>query len=329
MALTKCAVPTKPPLFVTRSPYLVGPPKAKPAHPAPPKRAHSYGGFDYQSCLDEFEVIGPIAKGAFSLVLRARRVADEREQVAIKCFNLKRMVDSPDEHRAMQRELAALHALSHPNVMRLHTSVEGDNAVFAIMEYLGGSSLKYELNKRTVAFPEPVVQSILAQLASALAHVHERGYIHRDLKAANVLFSDASRTQVKLVDFGFAMPIAEGSSTRVLPKCGTPTHMAPELHLFRSYDGRRADVWALGVLSYELLHRSLPFDAPNLEALKIRIMKGHRAASAKTLSLGARALVHQMLTVDPAERPDAAQVCAHPWLTSTPQGQEPAGPSPE
>jgi 5'-AMP-activated protein kinase catalytic alpha subunit len=94
--------------------------------------------------------------------------------------------------------------------------------------------------------------------------------------------------------------------------------MAPEIHLLTTYDGRRADVWALGVLAFELLHRYLPFDAPNLEALKMRIIKGHRSATSKTLSPGARALVHQMLAVDPAERPDSAQLCAHPWLTTQP-----------
>jgi 5'-AMP-activated protein kinase catalytic alpha subunit len=261
-------------------------------------------------------VIGPIAQGAFSQVLRARRTDDE-SQVAIKCFNMKRMLESPEEQLGMRRELEALRALSHPYVMQLHSTVDGASTTYAIMEYLGGGSLRLVLNQRMSPLPEPAVAAIVAQLASALAHCHECGIIHRDVKSANVLFADSSRTCVKLVDFGFAMPWTEGSRV-VLPKCGTPSHMAPELHLRKSYDGRRADVFALGVLTFEMLHLLLPYDAPNMDALKMRVIKGHRRPLSQSLSLGARSLVNAMLTTNPPERPDAARVCSHPWLPQSP-----------
>jgi len=294
------------------SPYLAVAAKPQP-HPRPagPLRSRSYGGADFQGVLAGYAVIGPIAQGAFSQVLRAQRVSSD-EEVAIKCFNRRKMTDSEDAD-GMRRELDALRSLSHKHVMRLHERIDAPSSTYAIMEYLSGGSLKLVLAQRSTPLPEAAAAAIVAQLASALAHCHERGVIHRDVKAANVLFADSSRRAVKLVDFGFAMPLS-GRSTQLMPKCGTPSHMAPEVHLHRSYDGRRADVFALGVLCFQMLTLLLPFDAPNLEALKVRVLKGHRRPLGQSHSAGAKSLVNAMLQTSAHDRPDAARVCSHPWL---------------
>jgi len=235
------------------------------------------------------------------------------------------MAESPEELLGMQHEFDALKSLSHRHVMGLHQSIEGTNCSFAIMEYLGGGSLKLVLSQRLEPLPELAAAAIVSQLASALSHCHDRGWIHRDVKAANVLFADSSRSTVKLVDFGFAMPWSEGSKKQTLPKVGTPSHMAPEVHTKRAYDGQRADIFALGVLLYEMLHLLLPFDAPSLEGLKMRVLKGNRRPTAVKLSAGAKSLITAMLQTNPEKRPDAVRACTHPWL---PQPQPLAGVGP-
>jgi len=258
-------------------------------------------------------VIGPIAQGAFSQVLRGTQRKDEKVDVAIKCFSHKKLASSPEEKKGVERELGALQALRHAHIMRLYECIEGANYTYAIMEYCGGGSLRLALRQRKAPLDEASASPLVCQIASALAHCHDSGIIHRDVKSANVLYTDASRTTVKLVDFGFAAPCEEAQNPSTANKCGTPTHMAPELFGRGAYDGRAADVFALGVLAFELLHHVLPFDAPNLEALKLRILKGHRRKASPALSTAARSLVCAMLNVNPAERPTAADVPRHAW----------------
>lgn len=294
------------------SPYFVGATRPL-SNPPVAQRRGSYGGAEFRADLKDYDVIGPIAQGAFSQVLRGKKREDDQAEIAIKCFSHKKVNASPEEKKGMQRELGALRALEHTHVMRLYQCIEGANYTYAIMEYCGGGSLRLVLRQRSRPLDEAVAAPLVRQIAEALAHCHEAGIIHRDVKAANVLFADPSRTSVKLVDFGFAAPCEEAQSASAANKCGTPSHMAPELYTKGAYDGRAADVFALGVLAFEMLHLMLPFDAPTLEGLKLRIMKGHRRKASAALSPAARNLVCSMLAVSPTDRPVAEHIPHHSW----------------
>jgi len=186
----------------------------------------------------------------------------------------------------------------------------------AILVYCSGGSLHRHLQTRGhgVGIGEPACAAVLAQVGSALAHMHELGVTHRDVKPGNVVFDDLTRASARIVDFGFAqlhkLPSGEGAHrTRKLKTvCGTPCYMAPELNAGRPYSGPPVDVWALGCLAYEMLHNRLAFRAQSIQELNVRILKAKHDAFCSTISKHMRSIMTRALTVDVAERATAIAI---------------------
>jgi eukaryotic-like serine/threonine-protein kinase len=153
--------------------------------------------------------------------------------------------------------------LEHPSIVRVFGGGSQGGLAFIVMELLAGSTLaRYASAEHRL--PEPLVLDIAAQLAQALAHAHRQGIVHRDVKPSNALFDPATR-RAALSDFGLARaPDAQASRSGVF--IGSPQYMAPELLAGQPPDAR-SDLYALGVLSFELLAGRPPFEAPSMGAL--------------------------------------------------------------
>ena len=169
------------------------------------------------------------------------------------------------------RESQAAGRLRHPGIVRTRgAGVEGhgDSAIgWIAMEWVPGSDLaRYAAASRLL--PEPLVIELMAQAAEALAHAHTQGVVHRDIKPANLLFSPG-RAILKIADFGCAhLSDAERSRSGVL--AGTPVYMAPEQLAGAPVDGR-CDLYALGVVLFELLTGRLPLEAASMGDLLLAI----------------------------------------------------------
>jgi len=165
------------------------------------------------------------------------------------------------------RESHAAAKLRHPSIVQCHaTGVvgQGEEAIgWIAMEWVAGSDLaRYTSAARLL--PEPLVLELTAQAAEALAHAHRHGVVHRDIKPANLLF-DPLRGSLKIADFGCAhLTDAERSRSGVL--AGTPVYMAPEQLAGAPVDGR-CDLYALGVVLFELLTGRLPLEAGSMGEL--------------------------------------------------------------
>jgi eukaryotic-like serine/threonine-protein kinase len=171
-----------------------------------------------------------------------------------------------DDNGARERFLQeAQHAaaLSHCGIVRIFGGGSQAGLAFVVMELLSGSALaRYASPPHRL--PEPLVLDIGAQLGEALAHAHRQGVVHRDVKPANVLFDLTTRRAV-LTDFGLARaPDAQASRSGVL--LGSPVYMAPELLAGQPPDAQ-SDLYALGVLTYELLAGRPPFEAASMGTL--------------------------------------------------------------
>jgi serine/threonine-protein kinase len=166
-----------------------------------------------------------------------------------------------------QREIALAAHLQHPHILTVHAAAAREGLLYYVMPYVAGESLRARL-AREGRLPVDVAVRILGEVADALAHAHRRGVVHRDIKPGNVLLQDEHAI---LADFGVAHAIEEASRGPRLTSTGvgvgTPGYMAPEQLAGERDVDARADVYALGVLGYEMLAGEPPFAGSSARAI--------------------------------------------------------------
>jgi serine/threonine-protein kinase len=270
------------------------------ARPSP----SSYGDLSPGTMFAGFRVERLVARGTLGALYGA---IDPRDglAVALKVLPLASEYDGADLDEARARflqEAKTAASLRHPDIVAVHGGGESQGRAFIVMELLSGCDLtRYTRPARLL--PEPVVLRVVARVAEALAYAHGLGVVHRDVKPANVMV-DLPRHQVKLTDFGIAR-LDDGLRSRSGVMMGTPSFMAPEQLAGGRIDGR-ADLYALGVMLFQLLTGRLPYDAPSMGQLLMQIaraapleLRGLRPELPEALS----DLVAALLQKDPAERP--------------------------
>lgn len=174
---------------------------------------------------------------------------------------------SPDPQRRARllREAQAAAALNHPNICSIYATGEANGQLFIAMEYLDGTDLHALIRQGPTEWSRAV--SICSQAAAALTEAHSRGVIHRDIKGGNIFLT--RQGVVKLLDFGLAGNRADEDSTKTLVLGGTTAFMSPE-RIERGIADERTDLWALGVVLYQLLTGGFPFgqaDRPSIGAI--------------------------------------------------------------
>jgi TPR repeat protein/serine/threonine protein kinase len=210
-----------------------------------------------------FEIVEELGRGGMGAVYRAREESTGRE-VALKVL-LAAKGAGEAQRRRFAREGEVVASLRHPGIVGVHSAGEFEGVPYLAFELVTGGR---NFDK---VWPELVLVErveLLRDAAKALAYAHERGVVHRDVKPDNLLI-DGSGT-IRLADFGVAAASGLDRITATGALVGTPTYMAPE-QIAGLATGPQADVWALGVVLYQLLTDTLPFDGPSLVALAAAI----------------------------------------------------------
>jgi eukaryotic-like serine/threonine-protein kinase len=207
--------------------------------------------------VGKYPVIREIGKGAMGTVFEGFD-PDTGEKVAIKILRAEHLADSRADSASarFEREAQAGRLLRHPNIVAVREYGEQGRIKFIAMEFLDGKELRQLMRERG-RFELADAVYILLQLLDALGHSHEHGVVHRDIKPSNLMVMDG--LHIKVMDFGIAR-IDSAAFTQVGTLLGTPTHMSPEQMRGEPADGR-ADLWAAGVMFYELLTGRSPFAA--------------------------------------------------------------------
>lgn len=168
------------------------------------------------------------------------------------------------------------------------------------------------------ALPVETVQKIFTQLVGAVAYIHSKSCVHRDLKLENVLLD--KHDNVKLCDFGFTREY-EGKANYLQTFCGTVCYSAPEMLKGEKYAGEKVDVWSLGIILFALLKGELPFDEDDDAATKAKILKDDPIYP-DTFPDAAKSLISKLLSKRPLYRPSLSDILADPFLTDhAPQQQ--------
>jgi eukaryotic-like serine/threonine-protein kinase len=224
------------------------------------------------SKLGAYQVEEHLGRGGMSDVYRGRHITIHR-QVAIKVLPAIYAKEADFRHR-FEREADTISKLEHPNIVQMYDSGEQDGMFYMVMEYIKGPDLADRIRQRA---PMPLVEAkmILADVASALDYAHVSGVVHRDIKPSNVMLQQitgALTTGIQravLMDFGIARIMDR--STRITGSgiIGTFDYMAPEqIGNSGEVDGR-ADIYALGVVAFQMLTGRLPFPAGHPGAVLI------------------------------------------------------------
>ncbi len=222
-----------------------------------------------EPAAERYEIIEQIAQGSMGAVYLARDLTTG-DRVALKTLNEGGSVDDADLDRLRRlflHEASAGSLLSHPAIVRIRDVIDepGRAEVFLVMDYVEGSSLADVLG-RPDPLPFDFVVNVVCEVAAVLDHVHAHGVVHRDIKPANILISRGGA--IKVTDFGISE--LRGELAEELQRAGSPNYMAPERVLGTGSD-YRADIWALGVVLYEMLTRRLPFQGESVAELVTRI----------------------------------------------------------
>jgi Protein kinase domain len=263
----------------------------------------SHGRFAPGAILDgRYRVIGLLGRGGMGEVYRAD---DLRlgQPVALK-FLPDAVATDPMRLAQFHNEVRTARQVSHPNICRVYDIGEIEGHLFLSMEYVDGEDLSTSL-RRIGRFPEDKATDLARQLCAGLAAAHERGVIHRDLKPANVMLDDAGK--VRLMDFGLA---AVGAVEDI--RVGTPAYMAPEQLLGKEVTAR-SDIYALGLVLYELFTGRRAFTATTLNDLVEQHQSGQvtpPSTVVSTLDPAIERAILRCLDRDPARRPGSALAVA-------------------
>jgi eukaryotic-like serine/threonine-protein kinase len=252
--------------------------------------------------ISHYRIIQKIGAGGMGEVYRAHD--DQlRRDVAIKILNAK---FSPDARAKINllREAQSASALNDPHICTIYEIGEENDHAFIVMEFIEGRALRELIPLG--GLPSALVARYGTQISAALAHAHDHNIIHRDVKTSNVVITPTG--QAKVLDFGLAkqaMDIhsAEATLSAVTEPsfAGTPAYMAPEILRGGAADAR-SDVWALGVVIYEMATGRLPFHGHTVYELSAATLREPPAPLPPSLPLSLRAVIQRCLEKEPGHR---------------------------
>src|SRR5262245_3326428 len=251
--------------------------------------------------LAHYRITALIGTGGMATVYRAH---DEKlgRDIALKLISPELLVD-PTAAARLLREARAAAQLNHPNICAIYEVGEADGHPYIALELVDGTPLSESISPG--GMPPETVLRLGAQIADALAHAHEHGVIHRDLKGSNVVISRQGRA--KVLDFGLARrsgtePIEDDRTlTETGMIAGTPQYLAPELLRGGGADAR-SDVWALGVVLYEMASGEHPFRGRTRIETSAAILNEPARPLPPRVPPGLRAVIQHCLEKDPEQR---------------------------
>ncbi|KAJ3446604.1 serine/threonine-protein kinase fhke-related [Anaeramoeba flamelloides] len=272
---------------------------------------------------NKYEICWDLDEGGYGKVVLATH-KETQETVAIKSIPKGKFYDPKQEGWQSQKvkyvnEINVLKDLRHPNIIELKEVFDTEDELFLVMEYVDGGDLFYRISDKE-RYEEDEARELFKNLLETLKFLHDKGYVHRDLKPDNILLaSKESDTDIKLCDFGFARLVPE--SGQISTKVGTINYRAPET-LTQGTFGKECDLWSCGVILYILVSGTMPFhnqkDIPIHKQILTATFDFPEELFDET-SLAVKNLIRRLIQVDIKKRITTDQALEHPWITGNPE----------
>lgn len=257
-----------------------------------------------------YHINGVIGKGSFSVVQRVQDIRT-KQQYACKVVPISK-ISAGNRTSTFENEIRIIQQLHHPGVVQLYDLFKDDNYYYLIMELCSrGDLFQYIIQNQRLS--ELETKYFLKQIFEALQYVHSLGIIHRDLKPENLFFDEFSR--IKIGDFGLSRFVNDQGLADT--PCGSICYASPECISGSSYDGRKTDVWSVGVIAYAMLTGELPWTKKNQIQLFEQI-KNADIIIPSYITKQPRELILKLLEPNPNRRISVEQCLEDPWIKSAP-----------
>lgn len=275
---------------------------------------HVKEGFE-KADPSQFELLKVLGQGSYGKVFLVRKVkgSDARQLYAMKVLKKATLKVRDRVRSKMERDILA--EVNHPFIVKLHYAFQTEGKLYLILDFLRGGDLFTRLSKE-VMFTEEDVKFYLAELALALDHLHGLGVIYRDLKPENILLDEEGH--IKITDFGLSKEAIDHDK-RAYSFCGTIEYMAPEVVNRRGHT-QSADWWSFGVLMFEMLTGSLPFQGKDRKETMALVLKA-KLGMPQFLSPEAQSLLRALFKRNPCNRLGAGsdgveEIKRHPFFAT-------------
>lgn len=260
---------------------------------------------------DHFEYVKELGRGAFGVATLVRqRTAGRREVLrVVKEVFLESMTASA--RNEVHKEVGILRQLSHQHIVAYIDTFSTDAALYIVMEYADGGDLAGEVQRRREEedpIPDSNAMMMFGQCMTALRYVHSKNIMHRDLKCQNIFRMQSG--SVKLGDFGIAK-VLEHTAAVAGTVIGTPAYLAPEVCENQPYTGK-VDIWAMGIVLYELLALQQPFAGNNMIVLVLKIVQSEVPPLPDRVGEDVKEVVRKVLQKAPEDRPSAEAILSMP-----------------
>ncbi|XP_030065823.1 ribosomal protein S6 kinase alpha-6 isoform X4 [Microcaecilia unicolor] len=263
----------------------------------------------------QFELLKVLGQGSFGKVFLVRKIVgpDAEQLYAMKVLKKASLKVRDRVRTKMERDI--LVEVNHPFIVKLHYAFQTEGKLYLILDFLRGGDVFTRLSKE-VMFTEEDVKFYLAELALALDHLHSLGIVYRDLKPENILLDEAGH--IKLTDFGLSKESVD-QEKKAYSFCGTVEYMAPEVVNRRGHT-QSADWWSFGVLMFEMLTGTLPFQGKDRNETMNMILKS-KLGMPQFLSPEAQSLLRMLFKRNPSNRlgagPDGVEeIKRHPFFAT-------------
>jgi aurora kinase len=267
-------------------------------------------GLEHEAKITDFEILKELGSGSFGNVYLVKH-KETKAEFAIKAID-KRNKTNQEEKPYFRREVEVMYKIHHPNVVKLFGHFEDNNYCYFIMEYISKGNV-YNLlpTDKKKRLSTKVCASIIKDIICAVYFLHNMKppIIHRDIKPENVLLSEG--LVAKLTDFGWSNYIQEDEKRTTV--CGTPIYLAPEILQEKGHD-EAVDIWCIGVLLFELVTATVPFQGNDIDTLKENILK-LKITWPKDINTDAKNLIMKILKLDPKQRLPLEEMLKHPFIT--------------
>ena len=282
--------------------------------------------------IDNLTLEQPLGKGSFGQVYLSR-LKNDNNIYATKVYN-RETIENSSAMKYLTNEISILNELRHPNIVNFVEVKKTKKHYYIVMEFCNGGELEKALQKYQIKYGKPfseeIVQHLMRQIIDAFRFIHSKNVMHRDIKLENILlhFNNPQDKEnlnmmnaiVKIIDFGFACKIAKNGLTTTT--IGNPMNMDPlMLKKLTSTNGKirqlgydkKADIWSLGTICYQMLIGKCAFDADDMDELVSKIEAGKYNVPTN-LSTEVVSFLNAMLQYEPKQRLTCEELCNHQFL---------------